>query len=173
ANNSSQLNLDAEVSRANLAEFIEDYIISENYIMDEFEKEDNEDYRKFVKGLKKNIHDKHEDELGIKIFDGRPKRKDEDYLKWIKENPNGFILNLERRGSYCMIHKSKCDSISEFSQNDKRRERGETPTYTQNDKIKIVSCDSSKLEKYYFEYHVYNTRTVLKCTRKQCDGKFT
>ena len=42
-NNNSQLNLDAEVSRANLAEFIEDYIISENYIMDEFEKEDNED----------------------------------------------------------------------------------------------------------------------------------
>ena len=37
ANNSKQLNLDAEVSRADLAEFIEKYII------DEFEEEENED----------------------------------------------------------------------------------------------------------------------------------
>ena len=36
ANNSSQLNLDAEVSRADLAEFIEKYII------DEFEEKDED-----------------------------------------------------------------------------------------------------------------------------------
>ena len=40
----------------------------------------------------------------IKIFKDMP--DDDDYIKWIDENPNGFVLNIHRRKNPSNIHKS-------------------------------------------------------------------
>jgi hypothetical protein len=67
--------------------------------------------------------------------------KDEGYLRWISDNPHGFVVNVERgeRPGYAVLHRSSCASIS--------RERGDG-AYTARGYIKVVSDDLSKLRVY-------------------------
>lgn len=66
---------------------------------------------------------------------------DEGYLRWITNNPGGFVVNVERgeRPGYAVLHRSSCSSISRV------RENG---AYTQRAYTKVVSDDLSNLRGY-------------------------
>ena len=66
---------------------------------------------------------------------------DEGYLRWISDNPDGYVVNVERgeRPGYAVLHRSSCASIS--------RERDDG-AYTERGYKKVVSDDLSKLRVY-------------------------
>ncbi len=68
---------------------------------------------------------------------------DQAYFDWMRENPNGFVLNTGRgeNHSFFMIHRSGCSHISPFSQYDDQ-------AYTGKGWIKIVSDDVSEIIDY-------------------------
>jgi hypothetical protein len=66
---------------------------------------------------------------------------DEGYLRWISNNPHGFVVNVERgeQPGYAVLHRSSCSSIS------RDREDG---AYTRRGYMKVVSDDLSELRVY-------------------------
>ena len=66
---------------------------------------------------------------------------DEGYMRWISNNPGGFVVNVERleRPAYAVLHRSSCPSIS------RHREAG---AYTARGYKKVASSDLSKLKEY-------------------------
>ena len=66
---------------------------------------------------------------------------DQGYLRWIMENPDGFVVNVEHgeRPDYAVLHRSSCSLIS------RRREDG---AYTARGYKKVASADISKLREY-------------------------
>ncbi len=63
---------------------------------------------------------------------------DEGYLQWVETNPDGFVLNCERRpsASYLLLHRALCGTI--------RTER--RTNYTTTDYIKVCALDKQELE---------------------------
>ena len=66
---------------------------------------------------------------------------DKGYLRWIINNPAGFVVNVERseQPGYAVLHRSSCPSIS------CHREQG---AYTARGYKKVVSNDLSELRVY-------------------------
>nr|WP_314764757.1 HNH endonuclease [uncultured Neisseria sp.] len=87
----------------------------------------------------------------IKIFEDMP--NDNDYNKWIKENPNGFVLNIERRKdpsniheSHPRIHFANCFQLK----NQKNKKPGSSTT---GDYFKVCSNSIEELEQWsWFKY---------------------
>ncbi len=80
-------------------------------------------------------------DMEVHHFDGSSNNGDLEYLKWVKDNPNGFIINYDKKKKskcYPMIHLSTHKSLS----TPKRK------NYTTGEYSKICSNDKSKLEKY-------------------------
>ena len=48
------------------------------------------------------------------------------YLKWIAENPEGFVLNVERspRPEYLVVHRATCSTIAKARHDGAYTERG-------------------------------------------------
>ncbi len=44
------------------------------------------------------------------------KNNDTAYLKWLIENPSGFVLNTRRRGdsNYIVLHKASCHTVNVY-----------------------------------------------------------
>ncbi|MFM5968695.1 MAG: hypothetical protein ACKOQ8_06635 [Micrococcales bacterium] len=63
------------------------------------------------------------------------------YLNWIAENPEGFVLNVERspRPSYLVLHRATCSTIA------KPRDDG---AYTDRGYQKVVASDLNELRGY-------------------------
>lgn len=63
------------------------------------------------------------------------------YLRWITDNPDGFVVNIERgeRPGYAILHRSSCSLIS------RNREAG---AYTLRGYKKVVSNDLNELRGY-------------------------
>ena len=66
---------------------------------------------------------------------------DQGYLRWIMENPDGFVVNVGRgeRPGYAVLHRASCSSIL------RDRENG---AYTERGYKKVVSNDLSELRVY-------------------------
>ncbi len=62
---------------------------------------------------------------------------EEEYLQWVETNPDGFVLNCERRPSarYLMLHRALCGTIC----TEKRI------NYTSTGYIKICALDKQEL----------------------------
>ena len=60
------------------------------------------------------------------------------YLNWIAENPDGFVLNIERspRPEYLVLHRAICSSIA------RPRDDG---AYTERGYQKVVASDLNEL----------------------------
>jgi len=71
------------------------------------------------------------------IFD----RRDMDYQKWIRENKDGFVLNVQRNISsqYMVLHKANCRKIYEY--NRMSRPGG----FTERQYIKVCGKDLEEL----------------------------
>lgn len=63
------------------------------------------------------------------------------YLRWIAENPEGFVLNVERlpRPAYLILHRATCTTIV------KPRDDG---AYTDRSYQKVVARDLNELRGY-------------------------
>jgi hypothetical protein len=66
-------------------------------------------------------------------FNGEGARDDAAYFRWLKETPNGFVLNLRRGSSsdYIVLHRASCRTISNRSQ--------EAGAYTEREYRKICA----------------------------------
>lgn len=66
---------------------------------------------------------------------------DVSYLNWIGENPEGFVLNVERtpRPRYLVLHRATCSTIA------KPRDDG---AYTDRGYRKVVASDLNQLRGY-------------------------
>ena len=66
---------------------------------------------------------------------------DEPYLRWISENPGGYVVNAERqlKPSCLKLHRATCIQISR---------RARPGAYTERDYIKICSLGRSVLERW-------------------------
>ncbi len=66
---------------------------------------------------------------------------DTSYLNWIAENPDGFVLNVERspRPAYLVLHRATCSTIA------KPRDDG---AYTDRGYQKVVASDLDDLRGY-------------------------
>lgn len=64
---------------------------------------------------------------------------DAGYLKWIGENPTGFVLNVEQspRPEYLILHRATCSTIA------KPRDDG---AYTDRGYQKVVANDLTELQ---------------------------
>ncbi|MEZ4883862.1 MAG: hypothetical protein R3E32_03910 [Chitinophagales bacterium] len=84
------------------------------------------------------------------IFDN----DDESYLKWMDDNPDGYVLNIDRAKTprKYMIHKSNCSHIAEFEE-----KRQESHSYTIN-MLKVVSKDHKPLVHYCKGVRKINSR---------------
>ena len=73
----------------------------------------------------------------MKIF----KSGDKPYLRWMKSNPNGFVINTASgdKTAYLMFHKADCHHISTYT---KSQSSG---AFTQKAYIKVCSLDSNEL----------------------------
>lgn len=82
---------------------------------------------------------KGKNKLQVEIFD----KGDEEYFEWMKNNPDGFILNTGRKSntSFFSLHKSNCTHITEYDSLDHN-------AYTAKDLIKIGANDTNELSKY-------------------------
>lgn len=51
-------------------------------------------------------------------FNGENARDDAAYFRWLKEAPNGYVLNLRRgpSSSYIILHRARCPTIANRSQ---------------------------------------------------------
>ena len=63
---------------------------------------------------------------------------DAGYLKWLNQNPEGFVVNVERspRPEYLILHRATCSTIA------KAREEG---AYTDRGYRKVVANDLDEL----------------------------
>jgi len=81
----------------------------------------------------------HLETTGIRIF-GKDKDDEEKYVKWVTDNPNGFVFNAERRSNNTpypyKLHRADCRTIRDS----KRPE----PNWTK-DYMKICSVDRQEL----------------------------
>ena len=66
---------------------------------------------------------------------------DAGYLNWIAENPDGFVLNIERseRPEYLVLHRANCWSIA------RPRDDG---AYTDRNYQKVVASDLNDLRDF-------------------------
>lgn len=66
---------------------------------------------------------------------------DAGYLKWIAENPTGYVLNVEQspRPAYLVLHRVTCSTVA------KPRDNG---AYTDRGYQKVVACDLNELRGY-------------------------
>lgn len=64
---------------------------------------------------------------------------DAGYLKWLAENPTGFVLNVEQhpRPEYLILHRATCSTIA------KQRDDG---AYTDRGYRKVVANDLTELQ---------------------------
>ncbi len=91
----------------------------------------------------------------IKIFNNG----DEPFLKWMDNNPNGYVLNTNRteNSTYTFLHQSKCPHLSGLVE-------GQGPDgYTTRDYIKVCSEDFFALEDW-----CVNNRTNFKSFSGYC-----
>ncbi len=74
------------------------------------------------------------------IMDGN----DSQYLRWLRENPKGYVLNARRKpdAEYIVLHRSNCHSISHYTAN--ARPGG----FTERDFIKVCSDSLPALRKW-------------------------
>ncbi len=72
---------------------------------------------------------------------------DLDYLHWLKNHPNGYVLNAERSISqnYLILHKAGCPSISEYKGD------AEPGGFTERQYIKICSDDIDTIKQWVRE----------------------
>jgi len=73
---------------------------------------------------------------------------DQDYLSWIKRNPNGFVLNTYKRidPNYLVLHKANCLWIGKFWRKTKEG------AFTENNYAKICSLNLKYLQKFSKEH---------------------
>lgn len=66
---------------------------------------------------------------------------DAGYLNWIAENPDGFVLNIERspRPEYLVLHRATCSSIA------RPRDDG---AYTERGYQKVAAIDLNELRSF-------------------------
>ena len=78
--------------------------------------------------------------MAVKIFD----RDDNNYLKWMSQNPSAFVVNTMRRrnSNYFFLHRAKCTSIATTT----RLKKG---AYTERQFIKVGAVDLNELEKWF------------------------
>ena len=90
----------------------------------------------------------------IKIFEDMP--NDNDYNKWIKENPNGFVLNIERRKDPSNIHEShpRIHFANCFQLKNQKNKKNKKPgSSTTGDYFKVCSNSIEELEQWsWFKY---------------------
>ena len=90
----------------------------------------------------------------IKIFEDMP--NDNDYNKWIKENPNGFVLNIERRKDPSNIHEShpRIHFANCFQLKNQKKQKNKKPgSSTTGDYFKVCSNSIEELEQWsWFKY---------------------
>jgi len=69
---------------------------------------------------------------------------DEKYLKWIFQNPYGYVINTPRSMplDYMLLHRSSCSTISEYTGTAKRG------GFTERDYIKICAEDIDSLRSW-------------------------
>ena len=68
-------------------------------------------------------------------------RSDAAYLKWVRANPTGYVVNAERspRLSYMVLHRASCPSISSI------KAPGRSGGFTERSYIKICSSNVTDL----------------------------
>ncbi|KAA0677654.1 HNH endonuclease [Roseomonas genomospecies 6] len=94
--------------------------------------------------------------MGYIVFD----RSDVELAAWIRENPDGYLLNTHRRKTgadlkYMVLHRSQCRHMNKYTAHNAK-----PGGFTQNDYIKIGSTDVRSLQLW-----------ALKAG--QADGSFT
>lgn len=62
-------------------------------------------------------------------------KNDDDYFRWLNSHQDGYVLNTTRvgSGSYLVLHKSTCPSISEYGEN------AQKGGFTEREYIKICA----------------------------------
>lgn len=136
--------------------------------------EEQKEYNSFLKQIEKesimSIEDRQEKELDIVIFDNRANRGDEDYIHWINENSDKYVLKTTKSGKKGTIHYSDCAHIAEFGHDDKRVLAGAKPIYVDKRKTKIGAKDYKSLVMYCKKYRGSKDMDIKDCgTCDPCD----
>jgi len=68
------------------------------------------------------------------------KDNDEVYLKWLEENPSGYVVNCYRNPTpkYLILHRARCGTIKSSNRNN----------WTTKSFIKICSLDKTELKNW-------------------------
>lgn len=68
---------------------------------------------------------------------------DDAYLRWIEENPDGYLINAARKpkANYIVLHKSSCGTMSS----------SERSNWTTTDLLKVCSNDIEELKEWALE----------------------
>lgn len=76
----------------------------------------------------------------MKVFDSQ----DGEYLHWLTEHPNGYVLNRYRHKSdgYLVLHRAACERIQNYNQ------MAQPEGFTSRSYIKVCSDTISDLENY-------------------------
>jgi len=97
--------------------------------------------------------------MALEVFD----KKDDPYLKWMKDNPSGYVINTNRfkSSTYVTLHQSGCYTISKYI---KGQSKG---GYTARDYIKVCSNNPQEL----FDWALKNRTKVpgIKSYCKKCN----
>lgn len=71
----------------------------------------------------------------------------EDYIRWLRHNPRGFVLNL-KTSTWAVLHESDCMHIADYSD----------PDVSLTDKPKICAPSSAPLKEWAAEHGMRWTR---------------
>jgi hypothetical protein len=77
--------------------------------------------------------------MALETFD----RSDSAYFDWVRRNPDGYVVNTERRISpkYMQLHRATCGSITRYS-------GGASPGgFTERDYIKVCAMSVDELSR--------------------------
>ncbi len=91
----------------------------------------------------------------VRIFDNG----DEEYLKWLRNNPDGYIANTtpSRRSSYFFLHCASCSTITGYDL--MHRKDG----YTKRRNIKIAAQHLSKLVEWGHKNRALGGKEPRRC----------
>lgn len=78
--------------------------------------------------------------VGVKLFEN----DESGYLKWLSDNPNGYVVNTEKRinPAYMALHRATCRHVSNYSA------QASEGAFTERGYIKACSPDIASLNKW-------------------------
>jgi 5-methylcytosine-specific restriction endonuclease McrA len=100
------------------------------------------------------------------VFENKSNEGDVPYLKWLENNPEGFVLQTRKKPDpeYMNLHSAKCKMISRPTNSTK------SSPFTAEGFIKICSLNSSELFQYSMDYGRAHRPKISKCCARFIDS---